>query len=211
MELYLSDRTGSLTLERRWTIAAGGWQQLETKRLKDGRLLLAGLSSDRKVLHGILLSGEGIKPLKPYVFKGEAKNEPLPYGGPLGEGMLFMRKDSSNGNLFAVDTAQLVWSIHKVELGVPAETGRIKFGDFDGDKLQDIVRWDTKTNQYTVYIQQREGSYEKLSTFGPWGKQEQRLYIADLDGNGKDDLAVTSPFDSFLDTALSFETGHHSN
>lgn len=100
------------------------------------------------------------------------------------------------------------WKLDKVELDIPDELGSIRFGDFNGDGREDILRWDPRNLTNRVYQQTENHTYKLLSIFGPWGKTNGRLSVADFDGNGKADIAMYGNEDGFLDVALSFQSDH---
>jgi hypothetical protein len=120
---------------------------------------------------------------------------------------LFLAKsDSAKGTQLDFDPAALQWRTQKVQLNIPAEPGEIQFGDFNGDGKEDILRGDLKNLSYKVYLQSRENSYKLLPVFGPWGRANCSLTVADFDGNGKKDMALVSNEDSSMDIALSHES-----
>ncbi|TXK76947.1 VCBS repeat-containing protein [Paenibacillus sp. N3.4] len=107
-----------------------------------------------------------------------------------------------------MDKANLQWKLNKVTLNIPDELGGLKFGDFNGDGKEDILRWDSKNLMYRVYQQTSDNEYKLLSVFGPWGRSNGRLMVADFDGNGKSDLAMYQPEEGNIDFALSYQSNN---
>ncbi|TBL70081.1 DUF2334 domain-containing protein [Paenibacillus thalictri] len=192
---------------RSWAVPPGEWNQISVQKQPNGDVLVAALSQDRTQLGGVWLSKGAAQPLKPYLFRTAIKT--LPVVHPLADGaagVFISKKDTVGGLQLTVDTAALAWKMQKLEFNVPEENGEIRFGDFNGDGLEDILRWDAANMRYTVYLRNENGEYRLLSTFGPWGKSGQRLLIADFDGNGKMDIGIFGSQDPYLDIALSFES-----
>ncbi|WP_248930336.1 DUF2334 domain-containing protein [Paenibacillus hamazuiensis] len=204
---YASDGSG-FVFAQSWTIPPLSWGKLTVQTQPNGDVLLFGLSKDNMQLNGLLRSGNKIKPLKPFKFKTAAKTEPLSRRIDDRTMSVFVpREDDVTGLELTIDQAAMQWTARKAFLSIPNEDGDIRFGDFNGDGREDILRADITEMRYTVYLQEKNGEYRMLSTFGPWGKAGERLIAADFDGNGKTDLAVTGSGDPYLDIALSFESG----
>ncbi|MNC64422.1 hypothetical protein D3C75_1146220 [compost metagenome] len=67
-----------------------------------------------------------------------------------------------------------------------------------------MLIWNDSDRRVSVYRQDADGNYAKLSSLGPWGPEGARPVAVDLDGDGRMDLALLEP-DGSLDTALSFQ------
>jgi hypothetical protein len=208
LKLYVSDGS-RFVFSRSWKVPAETWVNMTVQRESDGDMLLAGFSRDRTQLKGILLSQMQAKPVKPFKFKSEVMAAPIVHKLNEETGGIFIpRKDGVTGLELWVDSETMQWKLKKLEFNIPNENGEILFGDFNGDGKEDILRRDASSMRYTVYLQTENSEYRLLSTFGPWGKEGQRLIIADFDGNGKADLGITGNKDPYLDVALSYESSH---
>ncbi|WP_165971921.1 DUF2334 domain-containing protein [Paenibacillus piri] len=206
LELYESDGERFL-LKKSWKTAPHSCSNLYVLPQSGGDTVLAGLSEDRKSLYGYVVSKDDLKPARPYRFKSELT------GGmqvrTLDEGtqaLFYARSGAVSGIELNLDKAAMAWKMKKTELNIPSEDGEIRFGDFNGDGKEDIVRWNSTLKRFTVYLRKEDNNYELLSVFGPWGKPGSKLIIADLDGNGKSDLALIDRQGGYIDTALSFES-----
>ncbi|NOU92186.1 DUF2334 domain-containing protein [Paenibacillus sp. LMG 31456] len=196
------------TLQKEWKIAPRNCSNLYVLRQGSGNTVIAGLSSDRLTLFGYYVSKGGeIKPLKPYKFKNELKNElQLRTQDDGTKSLFYARSGAVSGLELSVDKAAMSWKMKKAELNIPNEDGEIRFGDFNGDGKEDVLRWNYEHNRFTVYLHKEADDYELLSVFGPWGSSGSKLITGDLDGNGKTDLALVRLQDGYLDSALSFES-----
>ncbi|MFD0681093.1 MULTISPECIES: DUF2334 domain-containing protein [unclassified Paenibacillus] len=199
---------GQFKLQKEWKIAPRSYANLYVIPMGGGDKVIAGLSLDRLNLFGYYVNKDGgIKPLKPYKFKNELKNEMQLRTQEDGTKSLFYaRSGAVNGLELSLDQAAMSWKLKKVELNIPNEDGEIRFGDFNGDGKEDILRWNSELKRFTVYLLKGTDEYQLLSVFGPWGSPGSKLITVDLDGNGKTDLALIKPQDGFVDTALSFES-----
>ncbi|MED4601419.1 DUF2334 domain-containing protein [Paenibacillus validus] len=188
-----------------WTIDARAWDSLYTLPLAGGDLLVAGLTQERRELYGWLLHKDEMRPLKPYKLRSELRSE-LQARRESG-GTLFAAKDGASAGIeFKPDTQKLEWTAARAGLDLPNEEGKLRFGDYNGDGLEDVFRWNSRTMTGTVYLRTNEAGWKLLSGFGPWGVPgaEPKLWIADADGNGKSDLALQDGKSGDLDVALSF-------
>ncbi|TVY10394.1 DUF2334 domain-containing protein [Paenibacillus cremeus] len=204
LERYVSDGHRFLP-KGSWKIEPRRWSNLFALRQPNGDTVIAALSQDRMQLSGWLQHQGELKPLKPYRFKNELRSDLQPRQN----GTLFLTKNAASAGLtLQADVATLQWIVGKYETGLPSEEGVLKFGDFNGDGLEDALRFDPVTMKSTVYLKRTDGEWKLLSFFGPWGKTDSvaDLAIADFDGNGKSDLGLFNRADGFLDTALSFQS-----
>ncbi|MDF2923258.1 MAG: repeat protein [Paenibacillaceae bacterium] len=97
------------------------------------------------------------------------------------------------------------WTAERTEVSLSGGMGdRQLAGDFNGDGLEDMLIWDDSDRRVSLYRQDADGSYNKLSSLGPWGLKGTRPVAVDLDGDGRTDLALLEP-DGSLDTAMSFQ------
>ncbi|WP_171685860.1 DUF2334 domain-containing protein [Paenibacillus planticolens] len=193
-----------------WTIPANRWYDLYELRQPNGDCILAGQSQDRTKLLGVYMHEGEVKAIKPYTFKSSTSRD-LIVRNLLHQDeqkLMLFKENTSQGVEFELDQAKMQWKLKTVELDIPDELGNIRFGDFNGDGKEDILRWDSKNLTNRVYQQTEDGTYKLLSIFGPWGKANERLAVADFDGNGKADIAMYSNEDGFLDVALSFQSDH---
>ncbi|GAA4836580.1 hypothetical protein GCM10023310_12630 [Paenibacillus vulneris] len=206
LQRYVSDGR-QFVLKNSWTTEARSWANLQVIQQKDGDVVLAGLSTDRRQVNGLCISKGEVKSLKPYPLKSEWKNELQQRTEISGEKVLLLSRPSTIGGLeLSADKTAGEWKPNRVQLNVPDEFGEIRIGDFNGDGQEDVLRWNPETSRFTVYLRKGENEYQLLSTFGPWGKPGAKLIIHDFDGNGKSDLGLLDRQDGFLDTALSFES-----
>jgi hypothetical protein len=207
----LEPDNGRFEVKRQWKVGQHSCSSLYVMPQDNGATVVAGLTTDRLSLFGYYVSRNGdIKPIKSYKFKNELKSDLQIRTQDNGEKALFYARSGSDSgldlSLDKTDKAGLAWKMKKVELNIPSENGEIRFGDYNGDGKEDILRWNSELERYTVYLRKEADQYELLSVFGPWGNPGSRLITCDLDGNGKTDLALINHQDGFLDTALSFES-----
>ncbi|MFD0696943.1 DUF2334 domain-containing protein [Paenibacillus sp. GCM10027628] len=207
LESYFSNGS-RFVLNHRWTIPANRWLDVFELRQPGGDCVLAGQSQDRTQLLGIYLHNGVAKAIKPYTFKSDAARELIVRDlKKEGRQSLFLSKtDSSQGVQLDWDRDGLQWKVKKVAFNIPAELGDIRFGDFNGDGKEDILRWDAKNLTSRVYHQTGENEYKLLSVFGPWGQANSRLVVADFDGNGEQDIALIGKEDANMDIALSYQS-----
>lgn len=194
---------GRFVKQGSWKIEANRWSRLFALRQPNGDMVVAGLSLDKLELYGWRIRQGDMQPLKPYRFRNALKSEIQPRQ----DGTIFVaRNRASSGIQLRPDTSALEWSFGRTDTGLPNEAGLLKFGDFNGDGLEDVIRFDPATMKYAVYLRNSEAQWRQLSTFGPWGRPgaDAELVIADFDGNGKSDLGLMNHADGYLDTALSF-------
>lgn len=206
LERYASDGHRFILLNS-WKTEPRSWTSLQIIPQPGGDVVIAGLSADRLHLYGLYLSGNVLKPMKPYKFKNEWKSELQQRLHSDGSTALFFsRPGEVSGIELSPDKAGLQWKVGKVELNLPSQDGELRLADFNGDGKEDALRWNPETETSTVYLGAGNGQYRMLSTFGPWGKKNSKLWISDLDGNGKSDLVLLDRQDGYMDTALSFES-----
>jgi len=176
-----------------------------------GDVVVAGITTNKLEIFGYLVSKESVKPLKSFKFSNAFKNDLQLRKRDNGDTVLFSSKaGASRGIEWEPNvTSAMEWTQNKQELGIPNEDGYLRFNDYNGDGKPDILRWNPDTSHYTVYVNNGAGGYSLLSTFGPWGKPgAKQLIVADLDGNGKGDLALFNHEEGYMDTALSFESSN---
>jgi predicted deacetylase len=204
LETFLS--TGStFKLNQSRTFPQGELQNLFVLHRPNAAWAVVGMSADKARLVGVYLQGSSTKPLEPYLFSvpGPKLLQVIEEDGV--QSLFYSKSGTSSGFKYEVDAAKLKWKSVGVQFAVPAQSGRLMLGDFNGDGKQDVLRFDRDRYTYTVYLRTDGNEYRILSRFGPWGQAGQQLRIADLDGNGKSDLFLYSPTDGILDTALSYE------
>lgn len=204
LERYIA-KGGHFELYHSWKVDARAWDRLYTLPLPNGGLVVAGLTQDRRELGGWLIHNNDMKPLKPYKLRSELRLD-LQARHEDGSSLFAARYGASAGIEFKPDTRKLEWILSKAELGLPIEDGQLRFGDFNGDGLEDAFRWSDRTKTGTVYLRTKEAGWKLLSGFGPWGMpdSESQLMVADADGNGKSDLVLQDGKSGALDVALSF-------
>jgi hypothetical protein len=196
------DSSGSgFALKQSWSFPKESLEELYA--FKQGQdWIIAGQSLDHTRLVGVCLHDGVAKPIKAYPFKSGAL-KPITVRG--NQSLFYSKPGGSGGLQFTVDTAAGQWKAAKVQFDIPLQPGVLRFGDFNGDGKEDLLRWDSEQLLYTVYLAAEDQVYNLLSTFGPWGQSTAELQIHDLDGNGKSDLALIDNQGKILDTALSFE------
>ncbi|MEW9698654.1 DUF2334 domain-containing protein [Paenibacillus sp. SI8] len=207
LESYFSNGTRFI-LNHKWSIPANRWLDVYELRQPNGDCVLTGQSQDRTQLLGLYLHKGVVTPIKPYPFKSNAGRElivrDLKKEG--GQRIFLSRSDASQGVELEFDRDGLQWKAQKVSFDIPAELGEMRFGDFNGDGKEDILRWDAKNMSSRVYQQTEVNEYKLLSVFGPWGKIGSRLAISDFDANGKEDIALIDSRDGNMDIALSYQS-----
>ncbi|MCZ8513539.1 DUF2334 domain-containing protein [Paenibacillus filicis] len=191
-----------------WKTEDRTWDELFAMLQPDGSTLLAGITKDRMQLSGWLIQGTEMKTLKPFRFRSEVKGEfQVRHNG--GTSLFISKANAVDGLEVRMEPGTLQWKVTKLDLGIPSEDGWLRFGDFNGDGREDVLRWNPATTQYTVYLKGGDGEWNLLSTLGPWGRANDgsQLLIHDMDGNGKSDLVLLNRTDGYADLALSFENG----
>ncbi|SDN72991.1 hypothetical protein SAMN04487897_104223 [Paenibacillus sp. yr247] len=207
LESYTSSGS-AFARDQIWTIPANRWYDLYELRQTNGDCVLAGQSQDRSQLLGVYLHGSEAKAIKPYTFRSNSSRDLIVRNlrNKDQQSLFLFKENTSQGVEFELDKVTLQWKLNKVTLNIPDELGSIRFGDFNGDGKEDILRWDSKNLTNRVYQQTTENEYRMLSVFGPWGRANVQLAVADFDGNGKDDIAIYPSDDAHLDVALSFQS-----
>jgi hypothetical protein len=204
LESYFSNGNRFI-LNHKWTIPTNRWLDAYELRQPNGDCVIAGQSQDRSQLLGVYLHKGIAKAIKPYPFKSNSARELIVRDlKKEGRQSLFLsKKDTSQGLELDFDRESLQWKSKKVTFDIPAELGEIRFGDFNGDGKEDILRWDEKNLTSRVYQQTEENEYKLLSVFGPWGQNGSRLVVADFDANGKQDIGLIH--NGNMDIALSYQ------
>lgn len=80
---------------------------------------------------------------------------------------------------------------HPISFPTPGVTSAIAVGDLNGDNKQDIVMVNPNSNSVTVYLGNGDGTFQAGVGY-PVGSQPQSVVVADFNGDGFADLAVTS-------------------
>lgn len=184
------------------------WDNAEPIRLPNGGWGIVGASADGTNLLG-LVNDRGVwKPVEPFKSKNASfKNMQISMDGAGGESVLFLKKRGGTGLKASIQLGdKLKWKLAKLDLNLPENDGIVRVGDFNGDGLEDALLWNDATNEGTVYLRLPEGTYRKLSSFGPWGKENGKMIVEDFDGNGKADIGMMNADNRTIDTALSFES-----
>ncbi|UKS29160.1 DUF2334 domain-containing protein [Paenibacillus sp. HWE-109] len=207
LDEYSPDGSG-FAKHQSWKIPANRWYDLYELRQPNGDCILAGQSWDRSQLLGVYVHGKDVKPIKPYTFRSNSSRDLIVrnMASPDRQGLFLFKEDTSQGVEFQLDKTVMQWKLAKVTLNIPDELGNIRFGDFNGDGKEDILRYDAKNLTSRVYQGTTEDEYKLLSVFGPWGRTSGRLIVDDFDGNGKADIAQYPNDDAFMDVALSFQS-----
>jgi predicted deacetylase len=204
LETFLS--TGSVfKLNQTRTFPQAELQNLYVLHQPNAAWAVAGLSADKTRLVGVYLQGDTTKSLEPYLFNTPVSKQfqVVEEDGVIS--LFYSKSGTSSGFKYEVDAALKKWKSVGVQFTVPAQSGKLMLGDFNGDGKLDVLRFDRDRYTYTVYLRTEGNQYRYLSRFGPWGQAGEQLQIADLDGNGKSDLALYSAAGGILDAALSFE------
>jgi predicted deacetylase len=218
-DLWISQPSGKLerfaaekdrfALKGSWTTEPRKCNELYVMPQAGGDVVVAGLTADKMEIFGYQISKDSIKPLKSYKFTNIFKNDLQLRKRDNGDTVLFSSRSGANRGIeWEPNLATMEWVQHKQDLGIPNEDGFLRFSDYNGDGKPDILRWNPSTLRYSVYLNNGTDGYSLLSTFGPWGKPGAKLLVADLDGNGKGDLALIDRAEGYIDTALSFESSH---
>ncbi|MGO4272922.1 FG-GAP repeat domain-containing protein, partial [Paenibacillus sp. TAF58] len=207
LESYSSNGS-SFAQQQIWTIPAKRWYDLYELRQSNGDCILAGQSQDRSQLLGVYLHEGKVKEIKPYTFKSNSSRDLIVRNlrNEDSQRLYLFKENTSQGVEFELDKANMQWKLNKVSLNIPDELGGIRFGDFNGDGKEDILRSDSKNLTNRVYLQTTENAYKLLSVFGPWGRTNGRITVADFDGNGKVDIAMLPNDEGQLDVALSYQS-----
>jgi hypothetical protein len=193
---------------------AGSWKlpslpalgEVHMMKQADGSLVLAVLSSNGAELIPYYLRDGEWKQGKENRGRVAAYRSLQPAVNPVtgADQLVYCRKSSGACFRLEVEPGESEWSVDRQNVQLPSTGDRQLVGDFNGDGLEDLLIWEETDRRATVYRQKADGSYIKLSSFGPWGMPGSKILTADLDGNGKLDIAVVEP-DGSMDTALSYQ------
>ncbi|NEW06663.1 DUF2334 domain-containing protein [Paenibacillus sp. SYP-B3998] len=207
LESYASNGS-QFILNHKWTIPTNRWLDAYELKQPNGDCVIAGQSQDRKQLLAVYVHNGIAKPIKPYQFKSNTARELIVRKQNKEGKMNFFlsKRDTSQGVELEFDRANMQWKLKPLTFNIPAELGEIRFGDFNGDGREDILRWDAKNLTNRVYQQTDDDEYKLLSVFGPWGKSGSRLILADFDANGKKDIGLIQNGDGNMDIALSYQS-----
>lgn len=187
------------------------WSKLYALRGASGETIVAGTAKDGTQLNAFTYrAGQpGLQAVAPYLWK-TAGDKRLSVGreAPSSRDSLWLpRSDTASCFKLELETGASgpAWRLTKVPLNIGGDGGELRFGDFNGDGWLDALLWRGQERSLSVYIRIASGEYRYLSQLGPWGKANAQLLIADLDGNGKSDIALAGG-DGYFDTALSFQS-----
>ena len=70
----------------------------------------------------------------------------------------------------------------------------LALGDLNGDGIPDLVAPNSSTNNVGVLLGKANGSFQSLRLFDSGGRGPIDAVVADFNGDGKNDVAVTVPF-----------------
>ncbi|WP_167859032.1 DUF2334 domain-containing protein [Paenibacillus cymbidii] len=187
------------------------WSKLYALRGSSGETILAGTARDGTQLYAYTYrAGQpDLQPVPPYQWR-MAGDKRLSVGRETpssGDSLWLPRSDTASCFKLELETGATgaEWKLTKVPLNISGDGGELRFGDFNGDSWLDALLWRGQERSLSVYIRIASGEYRYLSQLGPWGKANAQLLIADLDGNGKSDIAIAGG-DGYVDTALSFQS-----
>jgi len=77
---------------------------------------------------------------------------------------------------------------------------RVAIGDVNGDRIQDIIVTNYKSNSITIFIMNKKGVTSSFNV--PVGSKPDGIAIADLNGDGKNDVVVANSNDNYLTLIL---------
>lgn len=191
---------------RSWNVKlAGEWAEIYPLRLPNGDWMIAGTSLDSKQLYGLYLHDGQVRPATPFVMKSPSlrrmqTRKPQP-DGP--ETLWINRPNSDTGMNLEFNPKTMKWYLTKETLNLTTDMGVLQFGDFNKDGREDALLWNEAEQSFLVFLKQENGVYKPLPKFGPWGKSDSRLIVADFDGSGTADIGLIGA-DGRLDLALSY-------
>ncbi|WNQ10133.1 DUF2334 domain-containing protein [Paenibacillus aurantius] len=206
LELYRS--TGSaFRYAGAWSVNTGGeWAEAYPVKQRNGEWIAAGTSPEGNRLFGLSISSNGVRAMEPLKWKTNTlKGLAVRVNPDESESLWLSRGHSLSGVRIGCETGQYKWKTGKETVDLSSNEGSLRFGDFNGDKREDVLQWNEEENRYTVYLQDPDGRYRLLSAFGPWGRPNARLLIGDFDGSGTSDLGLLGGTSSSLDLALSYQ------
>lgn len=93
-----------------------------------------------------------------------------------------------------------------VPVDVSWKSGELMVGDPNGDGLDDLILYNASKGVWRVEENNGEGRFVQLDNdYGPWAGEKGRTgFAADMDGNGKSDIASYDQTGNVLDLALSY-------
>ncbi|PYI54461.1 DUF2334 domain-containing protein [Paenibacillus flagellatus] len=194
---------------RTWRKGKQGWTDMYALRRGPKEWVIAGEAADGSQLESFSLRQGELTPLAPRAWDRKFPVR-LTVGDLDGDGrdtLLIPFPHSSRWIELIPDTEAKKWKRSVLELDIPTgENGTVKVGDFNGDGKDDVLFWDAEEKRFAVYRQTDPMKFELLSRMGPWGHSTGELFVCDMNGDGKKDVAELANDDSYLDTALSFQS-----
>lgn len=197
IDVLRNDSDGGFEMVRQISVSAPG----ETRAAdfdRDGTVDIAGVAFDGQgPLPGFFLRGLGSFDYERTTWRG-VDWLPLVNAGDFDEDgvpeLVLSYRDSSSldGPAGFRIVAVPAFTVQQDEIWPDADIGEAAAGDFDGDGHQDVVVASSATNSLTLYRGDGSGQVELTSTASFSGGGVRRLAIADLNADGRDDVAASN-------------------
>lgn len=209
LESYRAKQS-EFVLSQSWKTDSLGWSDMLVLR-RGKEWVIAGESQDGSQLESFSLAKGELVPLaaRPWDRRFPVKLTVADLDGDGNDSLLIPFPHSSRWIELVPDTASRKWKRKVLQLTIPTgEDGQVKIGDFNGDGKEDVLFWKPESKTFAVYRQTGPMQFELLSRMGPWGHSTGELFVCDMNGDGRKDVAELANDAPYLDMAMSFQTKH---
>ncbi|MDF2714587.1 MAG: repeat protein [Paenibacillus sp.] len=208
MESYRAGQS-EFVLSRTWKTGKQSWSDMFALRNQGTGWIIAGEAADGSQLESFALMQGELVPMAPRPWDRHlpVRLTVADLDGDGNDSLLIPFPHSSRWIELVPDTASRKWKRKVLQLTIPTgEDGQVKIGDFNGDGKEDVLFWNTENKKFAVYQQTGPLQFELLSRMGPWGHSTGDLFVCDMNGDGRKDVAELANDAPYLDMALSFQT-----